>query len=228
MGDDVRVRLLSYNVHGLRDDRGALCRTVRALDPDVVFVQEAPRRLRWRSRCAQLARECGLWFGAGGGPAIGNLIMVSQRVRVLGDRSLRFPLTPGRHLRGVALADCELAGRRFVAVGTHLSTDPTERVDQAERLAHVLTAQPVPVLLGADVNEPPGGRAWSRLAATGLRDTAESANPATYPASTPHSRIDAVLVAADCAVRTYEVPDTADVRAASDHRPVYAEVTLPG
>ncbi|HEY3504584.1 MAG TPA: endonuclease/exonuclease/phosphatase family protein [Actinocatenispora sp.] len=221
----VRVRVLSYNVHGLRDDREALYRVVRAAAPDVVFVQEAPRRFRWRSRCAELARGCGLFVGAGGGPAIGNLVMVSQRVRVLADRPLRFPLRPGRHLRGIAFADCEVAGVRFTAAGTHLSTDADERLDQADRLAAVLSAQPTPLVVGADLNEPPGGAAWHRLLSAKLSDTA-TGNPATYPAPAPHTRLDAVLtdVATECV--GYEVLADGYTRAASDHLPVLAELSL--
>jgi exonuclease III len=38
----VELRVLSWNVHGLRDDQQALTRIVRDLDPDVMWVQEAP------------------------------------------------------------------------------------------------------------------------------------------------------------------------------------------
>ncbi|MFD0632519.1 endonuclease/exonuclease/phosphatase family protein [Catenulispora yoronensis] len=36
------VRVLSYNVRSLRDDRAALARVVRGCEPDVVCVQESP------------------------------------------------------------------------------------------------------------------------------------------------------------------------------------------
>ena len=62
----VELRVLSYNVRGLRDDRQALAEVVRAADPDVVCVQEAPRFLRWRSTCAALARTSGLVVVGGG------------------------------------------------------------------------------------------------------------------------------------------------------------------
>ncbi|BCJ29167.1 hypothetical protein Asera_32750 [Actinocatenispora sera] len=223
-----RVRVLSYNVHGLSDDREALYRVVRAARPDIVFVQEAPRRFRWRTRCAELARHCGMFFGAGGGPAIGNLIMVGQRVRVVRDWSLRFPLAPGRHLRGVAFADCELAdGGRFTAVGTHLGTDPAERTDQAERLAAVICAQQPPVLFAADLNEAPGGQVWSHLTSTTLTDPSPGKGDPTYPAAAPRLRLDAVLAPAQTTVHDHRVLDTDDARLASDHLPVLADLTLP-
>src|SRR5439155_27089952 len=66
-----RLRVLSYNVHGQRDDRAALAAVVRGLAPDVAVIQEAPRRLRWRTRCADLARRLDLVHAGGGAPAVG-------------------------------------------------------------------------------------------------------------------------------------------------------------
>ena len=54
------LRLLSYNVRSLRDDRASVAAVIRACRPDVVAVQEAPRSLRWRSKRAALARTSGL------------------------------------------------------------------------------------------------------------------------------------------------------------------------
>ena len=96
--------MLSYNVHGLKDDRAALTGLVRDLEPDVVIVQEAPRRFRWRHKCAALADDFGMVVAAGGLPSLGNLLLVSLRVRVHDTWCLRYPLTPGRHLRGAAFA----------------------------------------------------------------------------------------------------------------------------
>jgi endonuclease/exonuclease/phosphatase family metal-dependent hydrolase len=164
----VRLRVLSYNVHGLRDDRDALLSVVRDVEPDVVVIQEAPRRLRWRTRCATLARDVGLLYAVGGGPGLGNLILVGQRVRVHEAWCVRFPLVPGRHLRGAAFARASAGGVSFVLAGSHLSTDPELRRDQAYLLGQAVRAARgtgAAVILGVDVNEPPGGPAWQALAA---------------------------------------------------------------
>lgn len=118
------LRVVSYNIHGQRDDRGALDELVRDLRPDVLVLQEAPRRFRWRQRCADLARRFRLVYTVGGLPALGNLILVDVRVAVDHTWCLRYPLTPGQLMRGAAVARCAVAGRRFVIAGTHLSTDP--------------------------------------------------------------------------------------------------------
>ena len=70
----------------------------------MVIVQEAPRRFRWRHKCAALADDFGMVVAAGGLPSLGNLLLVSLRVRVHETWCLRYPLTPGRHLRGAAFA----------------------------------------------------------------------------------------------------------------------------
>ncbi|HKT05883.1 MAG TPA: endonuclease/exonuclease/phosphatase family protein, partial [Rugosimonospora sp.] len=127
----MRLRVLSYNVHGLRDDQAALGALVRDAAPDAVIMQEAPRRLRWRTRCAGLARELDLVYAAGGGPGLGNLILTSLRLRVHETWYLRFPLTPGRHLRGAAFVRASVGPVGFVLAGSHLSLDAAERAAQA-------------------------------------------------------------------------------------------------
>jgi endonuclease/exonuclease/phosphatase family metal-dependent hydrolase len=226
----VPLRVLSYNVHGLRDDRAALAGLVRDLAPDVVIVQEAPRRFRWRERCAALANDLGLVVAAGGLPSLGNLLLTSLRVRVHETWCLRYPLTPGRHLRGAAFADCAVRGARFVVAGSHLATDPTERPDQACRWKAALLAAQAPLIAGADLNEGPGGGAW-RTVADGLVDVAASAGGGgqapTFPATLPRRRIDALFVSPDVTVSRYEVVETDRARKASDHLPVLADLVLP-
>ncbi|MGH3648902.1 MAG: endonuclease/exonuclease/phosphatase family protein [Micromonosporaceae bacterium] len=223
------LRLLTYNVHGLHDDAGALVRVIRAAAPDVVSVQEAPRRFRWRHRCAELARRCGLLVASGGGPALGNLILVDLRVRVHQAWSMRYPLTPGRHMRGAAFARCSVAGSRFLVAGTHLSTDPVERPTQAALLRAAISSSVDPVLLAADLNDTAGTLAWRTLA-DGRADAAGVAGAAktpTFSVASPRRRIDAVFADPRCTVTGYQVLDTPDVRCASDHFPVLVEVAVP-
>ncbi|AGZ40201.1 endonuclease/exonuclease/phosphatase family protein [Actinoplanes friuliensis] len=223
----VPLRVLSYNVHGLRDDRAALTGLVRDLAPDVVIVQEAPRRFRWRHKCAALASDFGMVVAAGGLPSLGNLLLVSLRVRVHDSWALRYPLTPGRHLRGAAFARCSVHGGRFTVSGSHLATDSVERPDQAARWTEALAAVEGPLIAGGDLNEGPGGGAW-RTVADGFSEAAGAASPAlTFPATLPRLRLDALFVTPDITVNRYEVVETDEARRASDHLPVLAELTLP-
>ncbi len=243
------MRVMSYNVHGLRDDRLALAEVVREVAPDVLVVQEAPRRLRWRTRNAQLAHALDLVYVTGGAPSLGNVIMTNLAVRPYGAWELRYPLTPGRHMRGAAFARCTADGVSFVVAGSHLATDPAERPGQARLLnraladhdhgadhAHHSAAAPhggaadrrtvdAPVILAVDLNEDPGGPAWRTLA-DGLVDAAGDDASATFPAT--GQRLDAIMVDPRIAVSSYRVVDSPAARRASDHLPVVADLTLPG
>ena len=77
-----QFRVLTYNVRSLRDDAAAVAAVVRACDPDVVFLQEAPRFCRWRSKLAKLARECGLLYVTGGRTTGGVALLANLRVDV--------------------------------------------------------------------------------------------------------------------------------------------------
>lgn len=224
----IPLRVLSYNVHGLRDDRAALSGLVRDLAPDVLVVQEAPRRFRWRQRCAALADDLQMVVAVGGLPSLGNLLLTTLRVRVHDTWCLRYPLTPGRHLRGAAFAACSVRGARFTVTGSHLATDPVERPDQAAAWKSALAAVPGPLVVGGDLNEGPGGGAW-RTVADGLRDAAgaDGGLLPTFPATLPRLRLDALFVSADILVDRYEVVDTEQARRASDHLPVLADLLLP-
>ncbi|MFF0720968.1 endonuclease/exonuclease/phosphatase family protein [Micromonospora sp. NPDC003816] len=226
----VPLRVVSYNVHGQRDDTAALAEVVRTTAPDVVVVQEGPRRFRWREKSAALAESFGLVVAAGGLPALGNLVLTDLRVRVTDARCRRFPLTPGRHLRGAAFADC-VVGRsaRFTVAGSHLSTDPTERPGQAELFRRDLAAAPYPVIAAADLNEEPGEPAW-RTVAEGLTDTAVAADRTdrlTYSCANPRRRIDALFVDPRITVVDYDVLDTPLTRRASDHFPILVDLLIP-
>lgn len=222
--DGYRLRVMSYNVHGCRDDTSALATVVRTIAPDVVLVQEAPKRFRWRHHCAELAHSFGMIYAAGGLPGLGNLIVTNQRVRVHHAWYLRYPLTPGRHLRGAAFARCSIGRAPFVVAGSHLATDPTERPGQARLLKTALDELDVPVVLGADLNDEPGGVSW-RLLADGLVD-AGGGTP-TFSVTNPTRRIDAIFADARLPVRGYQVVDSPLVRLASDHFPVVVDLILP-
>lgn len=107
----------------------------------------------------------------------------------------------------------------------------TEIVPVLERTARRFGALPV---LAGDVNEPPGGPVWRYLTGryTDCFDGAPAvagatgACGATFPAGAPRGRIDAVFAGPGLSVITCGGPDVppGDLRAASDHRPVVAEL----
>mgnify|MGYP003471718510 CR=1 FL=1 len=230
MADGLRLRVMTYNVHAGRDDTARLGEVGRELAPDVANSQEGPRRLRWRQKAAGLARLTGLLLAGGGLPSLGNLVLTSMRVGVLGVECLRYPLTPGRHLRGAVLVRCQVGRTRFAVAGSHLSVDTTERPAQAELLKRHLAAVDEPVIFGGDLNENSGGAAW-RTIADGLVDAAAAASVdhlATFPAAGPAERIDAIFVDQRWTVLGCQVVRTPATLAASDHLPVVADLLLAG
>lgn len=220
-----KIRVLSYNLHGLKDDRRALAAVVREIAPDVAILQEAPRRFRWRQKSAALARELELIVGGGGLPALGNLILTNLRVRAITEWNVRYPLTPGRHMRGAAFVRCRVGRRTFVVAGSHLSTDATERPGQAALLKQHMDEVAEPLLFAGDLNENSGGAAW-RMIADGLTDAAGLDERPTFPATAARERLDAIFVDPRVTVLQYDVVDTPQTRAASDHFPVVADLEL--
>ncbi len=215
------LRLLSWNVHGLRDDRAALTRIVRELDPDVMCVQEAPKFFRWRAKVAGLARECGLLYVAGGGTTGGTALLAHLRVDV--ERSAELALSHyrlGWPDRGVAAAVVRKAGVRFGVASLHLPLPEVQRADHAHRALAVLRAGGVDQVFAAgDLNERPGHAAWRYLEDEGLRDLGPGSGK-TFPAIRPDRRIDGAFATAGFEVLDYQVVDRRGVEAASDHRPL--------
>lgn len=192
--------------------------TLAAIAPDIALIQEAPRLLLWRWSCWLLARRSGLKRVVGGAPAAGNLLLVSSRVTVVEASAVRLAKRPGLHRRGAVLAVLEVGGRRLAVLGTHLDLDAGARLETVGRL-RARAPGGVPLVVGADVNEEPGGLAWTALSA-GLVDAAADCGP-TFPARAPRRRIDGLFVDPALAVLAVRRPDPGPV---SDHLPLVADL----
>jgi endonuclease/exonuclease/phosphatase family metal-dependent hydrolase len=216
----------------MRDDRAALARVIKSAEPDVVCVQEAPRFLRWRSKCAALARTSGLVVVGGGARAGANLIMSSLRVDVEAVHDVEFSTDPNLHQRGTAIAVLRISGSRFGVAGTHLDVKPEPRLRHVGEL-HAAIARfvpaDVPVVVAGDVNDKPGSRVWQALtdSRADAFAAADTGSPFTSTASRPHQTIDGVFVDPAITVRSARVLEGPDVVAASDHRPLLVELELP-
>jgi endonuclease/exonuclease/phosphatase family metal-dependent hydrolase len=227
------LRVVTYNVRHLRDDDAALVRVIRGVAPDVLCLQETPRHPRWRARLARLARESDLLYACGGRPAGNVAVLTHLRVDVLATHERKLTKHPGLHQRGLAGVDLRVGDARVTVASVHLGLDAQERVGHAAEVLTALDAtcpsdhgDGVAVVAG-DLNERPGGAAWEALGGR-LRDAwalAPTGGELTYPASGPRARIDAVLVDPGVRVVSCGVPPlTSDMSAATDHRPVVAEL----
>ena len=109
------LRVLSFDVDGLRSGAESVADVIRQLRPDVVLVQGAPERLRWRSKRAALARQSALVVATAHRPG-GLLVMTTLAVAVHGS-SFR-QLGAGS---GVSSADVTLRGTRWRVASTNQS-----------------------------------------------------------------------------------------------------------
>ncbi|MDQ0813910.1 endonuclease/exonuclease/phosphatase family metal-dependent hydrolase [Streptomyces sp. B3I7] len=230
------IRALSYNVRSLKDDTDALARVLTACAPDLVLLQEAPRFFRWRKKLARLAAASGLVMLSGGGTAAGPALLCSLRATVERTEDVLLPLTPGQHRRGFATAVVRFGGARLGVLSCHLSLQEQERHQQGGLLLDRVAALGTPhVLAGGDLNEPPTGRTFGRIAAD-LRDCRTAApwgEEHTWTRTEPHRRIDALFATKGVEILGCGVPfghpgvRARDLKAASDHLPVLAALRLP-
>ena len=220
------IRVLSYNVRSLRDSVADVVTVIRACDPHVVCIQEAPRFLCWRRKARRLAERAGLVVVTGGRPAAAMLLLARPDVRALDRRDVKLSKTPRLHQRGLAVAVVDVDGAVVTVASMHLGLRGAERRRHVGEIFAVLDGYDHPVVLAGDANEDPGDPAWNLLTAR-LQDAYDVAGvgpPETVTAVRPYRRIDGVFVDPRLRVRACRVVDLPEVRTASDHRPVLAEL----
>ncbi|MEU0171021.1 endonuclease/exonuclease/phosphatase family protein [Streptomyces iakyrus] len=231
------IRVLSYNIRSMRDDTDALARVIRACEPDLVLIQEAPRFFRWRKKLARLALASDLVIVTGGATTTGPAILSSLRATVERTEDILLPPTPGLHRRGFATAVVRIAGARLGVLSCHLSLQKDERYEQSGMLLDRLSGMGVEHLIaGGDLNERPDGPAFRRLAdrLTDCRAAAPWGGEHTWTPADPYQRIDAIFATQGievlgCGVPSHGLPGVsdADLRAATDHLPVLAALRVP-
>ena len=220
-------RVASYNTRDFLDDHRLAARIVRAIDPDVLCLQEVPRRLAAGRRVAGFAQTCGMrWSGRHRGSG-GTTIFTSPRVELLECRHRRLPVRWPDRTRGYAVARVALPGGvDLTAVSVHLSLEPHERVTHAERILRGLP-DGRPVVVAGDLNEDETGDAWRLIDVPDRLRLVSPARP-TFPARAPRRRLDVVFASPELQVlphREVLVPDAAWALA-SDHRPTWVDLRL--
>ncbi|HEX6311045.1 MAG TPA: endonuclease/exonuclease/phosphatase family protein [Acidimicrobiia bacterium] len=224
------VTVVTWNLHGsARPDLDAVADRIRALDADVVALQEVQprqartlgRRLRWGTLYWSF-KHLPLGKPAEGLAVLSPRIVHDARAVVLSQGQ-----PPWTYRRRIAqLCDLAVAGRRLPLANCHLASDePAERRAQAERLvAHL---GPGTVVAG-DLNARPGSDTLEPLLRFGLHDAgpggATNWRPSD-PDDRPTNRLDYVLVPEGVRVTSATVPAAADTdlrawRRLSDHLPV--------
>ncbi|KGN38484.1 endonuclease/exonuclease/phosphatase [Knoellia subterranea KCTC 19937] len=219
------MRIASYNTRDFLEDPYAAARVVRAIDPDVLCLQEVPRRLFSPQRVANFARDCGMfWSGRHRGSG-GTTIFTSLRVDVVESRHHRLRVARLQRTRGFALARVAAPGREPIAVASvHLSLDAHERAEHARVILKSINVGGEVVLAG-DLNEGDSGEAWKAFA--GVMRLVSPTTP-TYPASRPRRVLDVIFASPGLRPLPHvdvAIPE-ADLVAGSDHRPTWVDIAL--
>lgn len=222
----LRLRLMAWNIHGFRPGVGRIADVVRAVEPDVLIVNEAGYvgfRL-WR-----LARRLGMARASGqrGFGRVPNAVLLRPPWRVVETRMVRLPRHRRTVRRGMVMAEAGRGGRRLMIVAVHLGLSPDERREHARIITDLLAGLRHPVVVGGDLNEGPEGPAASWIGARywDVSSAAGEGQGLTFPSVEPRARIDYLFVSSGVRVEQAWVADEA--RDASDHLPVVADALLP-
>jgi endonuclease/exonuclease/phosphatase family metal-dependent hydrolase len=228
------LTVATYNVHSCigadrRLDPDRVAEVIRALDADIVALQEVDARHRAGGFLDQWA-----FLGAAAGYHCVPGISLRTHRNVFGNALLtrRPPLSVrlhdlavyGREPRGAIDADIEFDGRVLRVIATHLGLRGAERQRQSARLVEIVARtlpQHAGTLLLGDLNDwrsPP-----SSIAVLLRRFTATPA-PASFPARCPFLRLDRILANGGLAVAECRAVRSRLARHASDHLPVCGRV----
>jgi endonuclease/exonuclease/phosphatase family metal-dependent hydrolase len=217
-----------YNVRGFRDGLANVAVVIGRLHPDLLLLNETGgrRSLRRLARSLDLRAAADPWSPFR--RRVKNAVLVRPPWRVHERRLIRFAGSRQWYPRGALVARVTHPEAVAWAISVHLGLHPVERRRHAEELTVALGALEGSIVLGGDLNERPDGRAVAVLSER-LRDAWALAGEVageTFPADEPTARIDYLFVSEGVRVERAMVPPTPDVRTASDHRPVAAEITL--
>ncbi|MBW4329404.1 endonuclease/exonuclease/phosphatase family protein [Stakelama sp. CBK3Z-3] len=229
------IKVASYNMHksvGLdrRRDPERTLNVLKEIDADIIALQEADRRFGRRMSviAPHLLDEHTDWKPV---PVTmrpmsmgwhGNVLLVRKDARIEDCEPIHLPaLEP----RGAVMADIRVKGALVRVVGMHLDLSGLWRRRQAHMImSHVDScARRLPTVMMGDLNE------WTRKSGC-LRDFARGFDFAdcgpSFHARRPVARLDRIMVSRDAKIAAAGVHASAAARTASDHLPIWAEISL--
>ncbi|MCE8009295.1 endonuclease/exonuclease/phosphatase family protein [Aestuariivita sp.] len=224
------IRVASYNIQkcigtDLRRKPTRILRVLRALGAQIVTLQEADKRLPPRPAAlpAFALRDEGWQIvplgGAGSLGWHGNAILYRGGPELM--RADRLIL-PGLEPRGAVLAEFETPLGRLRVIGLHLGLVAQWRRRQLHALMRLSAPRdPVPTIWAGDFND------WDRGP---LLDRAAPAmhflppDP-SFPAPAPVAPLDRIAVSSGLHVSAHGVHTARPARIASDHLPIWADLT---
>ena len=243
---DRPLSVMSFNIHHGVGTDGVLnlqriADVVETEGVDVVGLQEVDRHWSERSdfvdQAEWLARELNMHVVYGANLDLDPLEPGAPRrqfgTAILSERPIRdwentfLPRHDDHEQRGLLRARINVRGVWVHVYNTHLQHDNSaERLDQVAAIEELIGTPDESVILLGDLNATPDSPEIGELV-DDLVDAWEeggAGDGSTYPGEDPQTRIDYVMTSDDVVTRTAAVVATD----ASDHRPVRADVLLPG
>ena len=229
----MRLRVATYNIRkcvGL-DWKRRPERVIGVIDDlaaDVVVLQEADKRFGRRlAALSHLHLNDTDWVPAplavhdGGIGWHGNAILVKAGVEIEATHRIDLPaLEP----RGAVVADLSVAGERLRVVGAHLGLTGGMRVRQAHSIVAALdTLDPRPTVIMGDMNN--WQSATGCIAVFASRYRLAPPRP-TFHASRPVAALDRLAFSDGIAVLGQGVLAEGEARRASDHLPLWADLSV--
>jgi endonuclease/exonuclease/phosphatase family metal-dependent hydrolase len=229
----MRLKLASYNIHKAvgtdgRRDPERIMRVLHEVGADIVALQEVDRRFGRRpSVLPRLLVEEQGWQIA---PLAmlpdsmgwhGNAVLVRRGIEVLGAEPVHLPVIEPR---GAVRAELALDGKRLRVVGAHLDLSGLRRRHQIRSIVGEIEAcdHACPAVVMGDFNE------WSPRAGS-VRQFGSHwqviAPGKSFPSRQPLAPLDRIALSSEWQCEGHGVHHSALASFASDHLPVWAQVT---
>lgn len=229
-------RVATYNIQksvGLdgRRQPERILEVIGELDADILALQEVDRRYGRRQSTLPPAlitactdyRPVPVSVNGASLGWHGNAILVRHAIRVLEARRLTLPMLEPR---GAVMATVEVAGGLLRVVATHLSLVGAFRKRQIDSLTsqlHGAHGHDIPTVILGDLNE---WREWSDSMKI-LHPRYRIISPGrSFPAAMPAISLDRIVTGPGLVVHLAGVHRSETARIASDHLPVWAELSF--
>ncbi|WP_306153308.1 endonuclease/exonuclease/phosphatase family protein [Roseovarius sp. MMSF_3281] len=226
------LRIATYNLQkcvglDLRRRPGRSLAVINALKAQVVVLQEVDKRLPPRPAALphDMVEDDGwhiLPFGAPGGSLgwHGNAMLVRDAVQVIETAHINLP---GLEPRGAIRAELATPLGPLRVIGMHLGLVQRYRLLQLGAINRALAVLPLrPTVFAGDFNDWGNGMALDAA----VKQVRFIPARASFPAPRPVAPLDRIALSPDLQAVESGVHDTRPARIASDHLPVWADLTV--
>lgn len=227
--ESVDVRVVSFNTHRSFGGIDTVAQEIRALDPDIVLLQEIDRfhgRTGGIDQVAYFAEALGMEGAFSPNVVQGNGqygTAILSRYDIIDSGRFPLPNTAGGEPRGLQWAGLEIGGQEVRVYNTHLQNRLVGlREAQARHIAGILAGEQQPTILGGDMNATANTPTLGPLLAQ-LVDAWPVAGSGPEGTGPNGSRIDFVMASPTLEPRSAQVLRSL----VSDHARVFVDYVVP-